>query len=142
MKSSNLAGITPPVALGSFIAAAIAGANPIRTAVTSARLGIVIYFIPFFFVFHPALILEGSILETLYLFALCLLGIVFIAGGMEGHLLKVGRVGLVARPLFVLAGLLIAYPEWNTTLIGAALAFFVIVIIYAIKRIKRKSSIY
>ena len=107
---------------------------------TSARLGVVIYFIPFFFVFNPSLILEGKILETLYLFAMCLLGIMLIAGGMEGHLVKVGRLSLAARPLLVLAGLLIAYPEWKTTIIGAALALFVIAIIWISKKALRTES--
>lgn len=75
---SGLSLITPPVAGASFIAAAMAGANPMRTAFTSARLGIVIYFIPIFFVFNPALILQGPWQETLYLFALCLLGIALL----------------------------------------------------------------
>lgn len=131
----NLAGITPPVALGSFIAASIAGANAMKTAITSMRLGIVIYFIPFFFVYSPALILEGSIVETIYLFALCVLGIMLIAGGVEGYLLKIGKVELWARPLLASAGFLIAFPGHNTTFIGAALALLVIAILW-----KRRGS--
>jgi TRAP transporter 4TM/12TM fusion protein len=133
---TTLTGITPPIALGSFLAAGIAKANPMKTALTSARLGIVIYFIPFFFVYNPSLILEGPIVESIYLFALCMLGIVLVAGGLEGYLIKVGNIGWVARPLILLAGLLIAYPEWITTIGGAALAFIVIAIILA----KRKGQ--
>ncbi|MFC2003425.1 TRAP transporter permease [Chloroflexota bacterium] len=123
-----LAAITLPVAPTAFLGAAIAGAPPMKTAVTAMRLGVVIYFIPFFFVFDPALVLQGSILHTLYLFALCLVGITLIASGMEGYLLKLGRVTLLARPFLVLAGFLIAFPEWKTTIIGAALAASVILI--------------
>lgn len=59
---------------------------------TGMRLGVVIYFIPLFFIFHPVLILQESMLEALYLFVLCLLGFVFIAGGLEGHLLRIGKL--------------------------------------------------
>lgn len=124
-----LGAITPPVALGSFVAASVAGSSPMKTAVQSMRLGIVIYMVPFFFLFNPSLILQGPILETLYLFSLCLLGIAFIAGGMEGYLVRVGKVPLWARPLLVVAGFLIALPGWTTSIIGAVLALLIIPII-------------
>jgi TRAP-type uncharacterized transport system fused permease subunit len=131
-----LSSITPPVAIAAFVAAAIAGAGPIRTAWTAMRLGVVIYFIPFFFLFKPALILQDStIFESAYLFVLCLLGIVFIAAGLEGHLLKIGRLELWARPSIAVAGFCIAYPGWMVTLIGAILAVAVITIIF----IRRKA---
>lgn len=132
-----LAVITPPVAGGAFIAAAVAGAPPMKTAYQSMRIGVMIYFIPFFFIFSPSLILQGPILETIYLLALCLLGIVVIAGGMEGYLLKVGKVGILARPFLVIAGVLIAFPDpnWWTTIIGAVLAAFVIAIILVKRRV-------
>ena len=118
------------MAIAAFVGAAIAGASPIKTGMTAMRLGVVIYFIPFFFLFNPALLLQGTTpLEVIPLFILCLLGIVFIAGGLEGHLLRIGRLELWARPLLVVAGLLIAYPAWMLTIIGAALAAAVIAII-------------
>ena len=133
---AGLAAITPPIAPGAFIASTMAGASPMKTAFTSMRLAVVIYFIPFFFVFNPSLILQGPIFDAVYLFALCLLGIVFIAAGLEGYLLKVGRVELWARPLLIVAGVLIGFPEWNTTFIGAALAAVVI----AMMLIRRKRA--
>ena len=51
--------ITPPVALGAFAAASIAGSSALATGFKAMRLG-VIYFIPFFFVLEPALILSGT----------------------------------------------------------------------------------
>lgn len=131
---SMLAAITLPVAGGAFVAAAIAGSKPIQTGFHAMRLGIVIYFIPFFFIFNPALILQGSPWEALYLFVFCLVGITFIAAGLEGYLLKVGLLRLWARPLLVLAGFLIAFPEWITAAIGAALALIIILISLRMKR--------
>jgi TRAP-type uncharacterized transport system fused permease subunit len=50
--------ITPPVALGAF-AARPSRAPTLQVGPRSMRLGAVIYFIPFFFVLDPALILKG-----------------------------------------------------------------------------------
>jgi len=129
-----MANITPPVAIAAFVAAGIAGAPPIKTAFTAMRLAVVLYFIPFFYLFNPALILEGPISETLYLFVLCLLGIGILASGLEGYLLKVGRLSLWSRPLLILGGFLIAFPDWLATIIGAALTALVIAVILMSKR--------
>ena len=58
--------ITPPVALGAFAAASIAGSSALATGFKAMRLGSVIYFIPFFFVLEPALILSGTWWETIF----------------------------------------------------------------------------
>jgi TRAP transporter 4TM/12TM fusion protein len=127
-------GITPPVAVVAFMGAAIAGGRPMKTGFTAMRLAVVLYFVPFFFVFNPPLILEGPISETLYLFALCLLGILILGSGLEGYLLKVGRLDLWSRPFLVAGGFLIAYPGLITTIIGTALTVFVIAIIIITKK--------
>jgi TRAP-type uncharacterized transport system fused permease subunit len=101
------------------------------------RLGVVIYFVPFFFVMEPALILQGPILETLYLFVLCLLGIFLIGSGVEGYLLKMGRLDWWARPLLIVGGFLIAFPRWNTTFIGALLAITILIILKRRKEERR-----
>jgi len=129
-----MAHITPPICISAFIAGALAGAPPFKTGFTAMRLAVVLYFIPFFYLFNPALILEGPILETLYLFALCLVGIWILASGLEGYLLKVGRLSLWSRPLLAAGGFLIAFPEWMATIIGFALSAAVIVILLTVKK--------
>ncbi len=124
---SMLAAITPPVAAGAFLAAAIAGAPPMKTSFTAMRLGVVIYFIPFFFVFNPALVMQSTLFEALYYFAFCVLGIILLAAGMEGYLLKIGVLAGWARLLLVMGGFLITFPEWKTSLVGALLALIPIV---------------
>ena len=54
-----LSAITPPVAIASFAAAGIAGAPAMKTGWESMWVGSIIYFIPFFFVLNPALVLQG-----------------------------------------------------------------------------------
>ena len=55
-----LSSITPPVAIASFAAAGIAGAPAMKTGWESMWVGSIIYFIPFFFVVNPALVLAGG----------------------------------------------------------------------------------
>lgn len=130
-----LAGITPPVAPCAFLAATLARASPMRTALRSMALGIVIYIIPFFFLFNPCLILQGeSLLEMFFAITLCLLGIALIAAGIEGYLIGVGRVPLFTRPLLALGGILMAFPEWKTDVIGAIFSLLIIAIILLINR--------
>lgn len=115
MYFSTLSMITPPVAGASFIAAAIGGGGPIKTSFASMKLGIVIYFIPFFFIFNPALVLqEASIITSLYLFVFCAVGIFFIASGLEGYMPKIGRTDILDRALLLLGGFFIALPDYGT----------------------------
>jgi len=128
-----LAWITPPVAPSAFIASVVAKASPMRIAFTSMRLGIAIYFVPFFFVFNPALILQGSLYRTLYLFIFCLIGLWLIGGGFEGYLAMVGRLTAWVRPVLIVGGFMIALPGFKSTIIGAVMSACVIGMIKIVK---------
>jgi len=114
--------ITPPVALGAFAAATVAGASPMKTGLEAMRLGSVIYFLPFFFVLNPALVLNGALSEIIIETSTATLGVVLIASGMQGYLVLVGKLdsalGFLSRLLLVGAGLLLAYPEMQSNIIG------------------------
>ena len=60
--------ITPPVALASYAAAAIAQANPMQTSLEALRLGVAKFAIPFVFVTYPSLLLvtEFDAMELLF----------------------------------------------------------------------------
>lgn len=124
--------ITPPVALGSFTAASIAGASPIRTGLTSMRLGSIIYVVPFFFVLNPALILKGTPGEILFILGTALVGVLFISAGTQRYLIGFGSlgrgvVGVLAQGLMFLSGLCLLYPGG----IGALSAQMILVIALA-----------
>jgi TRAP-type uncharacterized transport system fused permease subunit len=114
--------ITPPVALGAFAAASIAGASALSTGFKAMRLGSVIYFIPFFLVLEPALILSGTWLETLFATVKVSVGIVLIAGTLQHYLVGVGLLdrsgplGIIGRVLIAIGGGLVALP--TTEVIG------------------------
>lgn len=65
---SIISAITPPVAVASFAAAGIAGANPTAVGFEAVRLGLVSFIIPFLFVFQPALLMEASFIEGILVF--------------------------------------------------------------------------
>jgi TRAP-type uncharacterized transport system fused permease subunit len=113
-----LSSITPPVAIASFAAAGIAGSPAMKTGWESMWVGSIIYFIPFFFVLNPALVLQGPspYLEGLGLMALAGFGTLFICGGIQGYQVWAGdlrRTGAAEWPLRILliaGGMVLAAP--------------------------------
>jgi TRAP transporter 4TM/12TM fusion protein len=113
-----LSAITPPVAIASFAAAGIAGAPPMRTGWESMLVGSIIYFLPFFFVLNPALVLQGPapLLPALGLTALIAAGTVCICSGIQGYQMGIGdlrRAGALEWPLrllLVVGGFVLATP--------------------------------
>lgn len=117
---ATLAAITPPVALAAFLASRISESDPIWTSVHAARLGIVLYVIPIFFLFEPALILQGPLHLTVIWVAMNIVAVVVIAGASEGRMMYLGRLKGWTRPILFVAGLLIGFPEVASTLAGLA----------------------
>jgi TRAP-type uncharacterized transport system fused permease subunit len=126
--------ITPPVCVTAFTAAALAGARPFKTGFTAMRMAIVLYFIPWCFVFNPALILEGPIIDTVIWAILALLGIWILGSGLEGFMIRIGRIASWARIPFMLGGFLIAFPDWPTTIGGIALTLLLAAVIIITRR--------
>jgi TRAP transporter 4TM/12TM fusion protein len=107
--------ITPPVALGAFAAASIARTPPMATAFESMKIGSIIYFIPFFFVFDPALILHGSLQQICVSVVLATLGVYIFAGAIQGWVPGIGKVPggrfePICRGLLLGGAVLIALP--------------------------------
>src|SRR5947208_2471730 len=113
-----LSSITPPVAIASFAAAGIAGAPAMKTGWESMWVGSIIYFIPFFFVLNPALLLQGDNpwVEALSLTLLQCFAMSFICGGIQGYQAYVGDLrgaGVLEWPLrvlLVIGGFVVATP--------------------------------
>jgi len=107
--------ITPPVALAAFVAAGLARCAPMQVGMQSVRLGSTMYFVPFFFVLNPALILRGSPLEILIVVGTAVAGIALIASALEGYLVGLGTLqrdaaGWAGRALIAAGGLCMALP--------------------------------
>jgi TRAP transporter 4TM/12TM fusion protein len=100
--------ITPPDCLATYTAAAIARADFWRTGWTGMRLGVVAYLVPFFFVFHPALLFQGPPAAVLAAALTAALGVVLLAIGCVGHFTR--PLGWGRRAALILAGLLLFPP--------------------------------
>src|SRR3546814_14263728 len=55
--------ITPPVAIASTIAAGLAQAPQWRAGIESMKFGVILYFVPFFFIYNSALMFDAPIGE-------------------------------------------------------------------------------
>ncbi len=56
--------ITPPVALASYAAAGISGANPMETSMASFKIGIAAFIVPFMFFYNGNLLMQGQAVEV------------------------------------------------------------------------------
>jgi TRAP transporter 4TM/12TM fusion protein len=136
-----LAVITPPVAMAAFIGAAIADAPPMKTGWAAMRLGVIIYFIPIFFVLEPSLVLQGPWQATLYNSALVLAGTVVLGAGLTGYLWGIGRVEPLWRKILLgLSGIAMVMPEATTDAVGIACAAALLLLQWIVNRRRAKAS--
>lgn len=125
-------GITPPVCITVFTTAAIAGANWVRTAIDSMKLGIGGYIMPFFFVFYPAYLMKGSIYEIFFALIGAAVAMFAIELSILGHFR--GKMNYVLRTALFASGILMMIPHLRETLIGMSIFLLsVLYIKYAIK---------
>lgn len=113
-----LSAVTPPVALGSYVAAGVAGSPPFRTALVSARLALPCLIIPFMFVTTPGLLMEAPWGEVLAATATALLGVLSLAIAVEGWC--IGHASTLERIGFAGAALCLVHPSIAYGLVGAA----------------------
>ncbi len=100
--------ITPPVALASFAAAAIAKTPPMATAVESTRIGIAKYIVPLVFVYDPSLLFVGPLWLTAVSTALAMTGLWVLSIGLEGWYR--GPINPLQRMAVLIAAALILLP--------------------------------
>jgi len=117
--------ITPPVAIASYTAASIAGADSMKTAWQASRLAVVGYIIPLMFVYDPALLLVGSFTQLLLAVPTAIIGVYCLSLASEGYWHQL--LTLLERMMMLVGGLTLIYPGIATDLIGTgmfALAYF------------------
>jgi len=105
--------ITPPVALGAFAAATLAGTGPMSAGLAAMRLGSVIYIVPFLFVLDPALVAQASLDKVLLSLLCAVVGVFFIGASLQGYISKIGAMrpgvwGISARVVLFASGLVLA----------------------------------
>ena len=117
-----VADVTPPVALAAYAGAGIAGANPMKTGVTAAKLAIAAFVVPYIFVLAPQLLMINATAPTI------LMAMVTAIIGMWG--LSLAMIGFCQHPLnvlqriaFFIGGLCLIIPGSMTDLIGIVILF-------------------
>ena len=82
---SVLSAITPPVAVAAYAASSIAEANPLAIAVAALRLSLVLFLVPFAFVYVPGLLAQGSPGEIAIALVFAIPGVLALAVASEGY---------------------------------------------------------
>ena len=131
-----VADLTPPVALAAYAGAAIAQANPMKTALTATKLAIGAFIVPYVFALNPAMLfIDTSAWEVVQISITSLVGIFAVSASLEGYLLR--HMPWYQRIVSLVGGLMLIYPGHVTDIIG--LGLFAVVFILQI--ITRKSKI-
>lgn len=108
--------ITPPVAIASYAAAAVANSDPWKTSLTAFRLGLSVFIIPFMFVYGPALLGLGAPTEIAVAVVTASIGIAALSVACIGWLLV--PLNAVERLLWLGASLLMLNAGGETDLLG------------------------
>lgn len=101
-----MSALTPPVAVAAYAASAIADDNPLKIAASAVRIALAAFFVPFAFVFHPELLLQGSWLETVVATLAVIAALGLLVVGAEGYWRSVlswpSRLALLAAGVLML----------------------------------------
>ncbi len=130
-----VADLTPPVALAAYAGAAIAGANPMKSAMQATKLAIGAFIVPYVFALNPAMLfIDTGIGEVILICVTSIIGIFGVSASLEGYLLH--DMPWYQRILSVAGGLLLIYPGITTDIIGLVL----VAIVLALQLIIRKKT--
>lgn len=117
--------VTPPVALASFTAAAIAGAPAMGTALVSWKLAKGLYIVPLLFAFTP--LLSGDWVAMLTVFFFAVIGIYAVAATFQGCMER--PLGYIFRSVTFLAGAACLWPAPIFVQICAAVMICIILLL-------------
>ena len=120
-----VADLTPPVALAAYAGAAIAQGNPMKTALTSTKLAIAAFIVPYVFALNPAMLLVDTTAgEVILICITSLVGIFGVSAALEGYV--GGHMPWYLRILSAVGGLLLIYPGLVTDTAGMVLVGLVL----------------
>lgn len=118
--------LTPPVAPGAFVAAGIAGADMMKTAWMACRLGLVVYILPYMFVYNTALIMKGELGDIILSAITAFIGVYALACGIQGYLFRPAT--LIERILLFVSALSLIKPGWMFDLVGLGILTGIVLI--------------
>jgi TRAP transporter 4TM/12TM fusion protein len=113
--------ITPPVALASYAAAGISGANPMETSVASFKIGIAAFIVPFMFFYNSSILMDGTYLQIGQALVTAVVGVFLLSSGVQGWFLGRSAVWFL-RVLLIIAALFMISGGLITDIIGVGMA--------------------
>jgi TRAP-type uncharacterized transport system fused permease subunit len=122
-----LSTLTPPVCVGAYTAAGLAGANLNRTAVAAIKLALAGFIIPYIFIYSPDLLLTNveNWGRFIFTFATAVIGVFGLSLVSEGYYR--GHLNMLFRFVALCGAVALIYPGVTSDLIGFALLGAVIV---------------
>jgi TRAP transporter 4TM/12TM fusion protein len=126
--------ITPPVCIDAFVTSAIAGAKPFQTGWQATRFAVVVYIIPFMFVYGPALLLKGAAVRVILAVITSTLGVAALGAGVAGYALI--HANLIERVLLISGALLSIFVGRISDIIGLGL-----IAVAILSQIRRKKTL-
>lgn len=133
-----LADATPPVAVASFAAAAIAKCDPLAAGMQALRFALAGFVVGYGFIYDPGIMLRASLTDTIIQSGALAAALTLIGAGLGGFFRD--RLSLWARGLALLLGLGVAFghavPDWTRLMLGSgAVALFMVVpVLFAPRR--------
>lgn len=115
--------ITPPVAMAAYAAAAVADTPVWTTGWTAFKIALPIFLVPYFMVYNPSLILQGSIGLIAWTIVTTAFGCIIFAAGSMGYFLR--KTNWVERTLLMIAGMGVIIPETISTIVGIIIAVII-----------------
>ncbi|NGO89565.1 MAG: TRAP transporter fused permease subunit [Halomonas sp.] len=103
-----MSAITPPVALASYAAAGISGDNAMQTSITSFKVGLAAFIVPFMFFYSPAMLMEGTPMQIVRVAITASIGIFMLSATVQawffGSIQAWQRLVLMIGALFLIYG--------------------------------------
>jgi len=126
---SCMAGLTPPMAPFAFVAAGIAKAPMMKTAMTAWRLALPIFLLAYAFVYNPSLLLLGSFSNIFITVITSLVSVIAISVSLEGYFFI--KLPVYQRISLFVSSIVLLFPSLYVRLGG--LSIFAIIYLFMLK---------
>lgn len=131
-----IAEVTPPVALTSYGAAAVARAPGVETALQGLKISIAAFFIPFMFCYYPSLLFENvTAAGMLSGLVSSFIGVICLAAASIGYFF--GTLSLPKRLILLGGTFLVIHPSFATDVVGILI---ILGMVFAQKRSRKTTQ--
>ncbi|WP_198470815.1 TRAP transporter permease [Acetomicrobium sp. S15 = DSM 107314] len=133
-----LSTVTPPVCVGAYTAAGIAGSDPNRTAFTAVKLALPGFIVPFIFVLAPEILLTNvtSWITTTQAVVTAIIGVFLLASASENYMMA--PLHWYERLLALTGSLVLLYPGILSDICG----LIILLLLYLLTKQRARISSY